>query len=432
MIYEDLLALWLAYLIWELLPTYTSLDLALELKLFLFLGKEIFFFFSLLFWGRRALFWKSEKNIFLERLFILIAFALFVLDLLFFNFKRVFSAYYFAEVFIIFWFLHYYFFIKFVFYRLNFQYFRILLGLYLPFFILILADNFFELLDIHFPGKFVLLLLGILALSPYLVIKIWPVRRIPEGYLRELLSRFFKSLDLKMRDYLILPRIGAKFYTAGVLGFIPPFRYLFFSEGLLEVVSPEEILGILAHEAGHLKKKHGLLLFLLLLTFPLSLLNSLYFFLLIFSFFFENPEEIGEFLKGPYGVYFDLALALYLFFYAVLFFRVIFAYILRSLEREADLYALSVLKDPSSLISSLYKIGTLTGQLYRKSWHHYGLWERIHFLRYASENPQVIKRHSLKLRKFFLLWVLLNLLLVVLFTYLGADVLERVLKIFLG
>lgn len=366
----------------------------------------------------------------MERIFTLLAFLFFSLDIAFFDFKNFLSVYYFADLFIIFWFLHYYFFIKLVFYRLNFKYFRILLGLFLPFFILILADEIFNFFNIHFPGQFIFLLIIILALSPYLVIKIWPVRRIKEGYFRELLSHFFKRVNLKIRDYLILPRLGAKFYTAGILGFIPPFRYLFFSEGLLEIVTPEEVLGILAHEAGHLKKKHGFFLFLLLLTFPLSLLNVLYLILLLFSLFFESPEEIAQFLEGPYGVYFDIGLGLSLLFYSIFFFRVIFAYILRSLEREADLYALLILRDPMPLISSLYKIGEVTGQLYRKSWHHYGLWERIQYLRYAAEHPEVIQKHSLKLRRIFLLWILLNLLVLSIFTYLGADILEKILKIF--
>lgn len=429
MIYEDLLVLWLAYLLWRLSPP-LDWNFPFWLKFILFLTKEIFFNFTLLLLRRKVLQWSFSKSLFFERIFTLLAFLFFSLDLLFFDFKKFFAPYYFSDFLIIFWFLHYYFILKLVFYRLHIEYFRILLGLYLPFFIFIWADEIFDLFKIQFPGQIILLLIVIFALSPYLVIKIWPVKRVPEGYLRDLISDFFKRLNLKIRDYLILPRLGAKFYTAGILGFIPPFRYLFFSEGLLELVSPEEVLGILAHEAGHLKKKHGFWLFLLLLTFPLSFLNFVYLFFLLFSLFFETPEEVVSFLKGPYGIYFELSFGLFLFGFSIFFFRVILAYILRSLEREADLYALNLLGDPLPLISALYKIGEITGQLYRKSWHHYGLYERIQYLKYAYQHSQVIKKHSLKLRRILLFWILLNLILISLFTYLGADILEQVLKIF--
>ena len=429
MIYEDLLSLWIAYLLWEFLPA-LYFKVSPEFKIFLFVGKELFFLLSLLFIFKKPKISNPFKSQVLERIFILLAFLFFSLDITLFNFKAFFSSYYFGDFFIIFWFLHYYFLIKIFFYRLNFEYFRILLGLYFPFFLLILADESFNFFNFHFPGQFLLFLLVILMLSPYFIIKIWPVRRVREGYFRELLDEFFKKVNLKIKDYLVLPKLGAKFYTAGVLGFIPPYRYLFFSEGLLEILSPEEVLGVLAHETGHLKKKHGFFLFLLLLTFPMSLLNFLYFVLLLFSLFFESAEEIAQFLKGPYGVYFDIGLGLTLLFYSLFFFRVIFAYLLRSLEREADLYALALLGDPMPLISSLYKIGEITGQLYRKSWHHYGLWERIQYLRYASEHPEVIHKHSLRLRRIFLLWVLLNLLMLFIFNYLGAGILEKILKIF--
>lgn len=434
MIYEDLLSLWIAFLLWEILPPSFPfiLEIPLHIKFFFFVGKELIFLLCLLFLAKKHLFTRESTFFFFEKLLFLLSFFFYSLDLTIFQFKKTLQVYYFSSFLALFWYLHYYLLLRFFLYRFRLYYFRIFLGLAIPFFTLLFFDEIFTYFEIKIPGRFILLLGLVFMFSPYFVIRIWPVRRIENEELRSFFESFFNLLGLKFRDYFLLPKVGERFYTAGVLGFIPPFRYLFISQGLLEIVGLDGLLGILAHEAGHLKRKHGLLLLLFLFTFPLSLLNFLYLSLLIFSFFFESAEEVAEFLKGPYGIYFDLGLIIFIISYGLLFLRFLFAYFLRSLEREADLFALSFLKTPEPLIKSLYRLGEISGQLYKKSWHHYGLWERIEYLKRAYENPELIRKHSLKIRRFFLLWLLLNLLLLSLFHYLGAEILEKILKIFLS
>ncbi len=430
MIYEDLFSFWIAFLLWEIIPPTLSWAAPFYLKLTLFLFKEFFFFTTLAILGLRVAPAHEKSSLFMERFFLFFSFVLYSLDLTVFGLKALLSPYYFSIFPVLLWFFHYYLLIKMVFYRLRTGYFRILLGLILPFLILIFVDEALDFFKIHLPGQFFLLLFGVISFSPYFVIKLWPVKRLPEGTVRDIIDRFLKQEGLNLRDYYILPRIGPRFYTAGVLGFIPPFRYLFFSSGLLEIMGLKEILGILAHEAGHLKKRHGLYLFVVLLSFPLFLLNSLYLFLLLLSLFFSDSKGLEAFLKGPYAQVLEIGLITFLLGTSLFFFRIVFAYFLRSLEREADLYALLRIKDPEPLTSALYKLGEVTGQLYRKSWHHYGLMERILFLNYAFKRPGLIRAHSIKLRRRLLLWLLGNLLGMGLFAYLGADILEKILKIF--
>jgi STE24 endopeptidase len=429
-IYEDLLSFWIAFLLWELIPPTLTCDVPFYLKLTLFISKEFFFFIVLAILGLRLAPAHEKFSFLFERIFLLFSFILYSLDLTLFGFKALLSPYYFSVFLVLLWFFHYYLVIKIVFYRLRPGYFRILLGLILPFMILIFLDETLAFFKIHFPGQFFLLLFVVIAFSPYFVIKFWPVERLPEGTLRDIIDKFLKQEGLSLRDYYILPRIGPRFYTAGVLGFIPPFRYLFFSSGLLEIMGLKEIFGILAHEAGHLNKRHGLYLFIVLLSFPLFLLNTLYLFLLLMSLLFSDSKGLEAFLKGPYAYFLEIGLITFLIGTSLFFLRVVFAYFLRSLEREADLYALLKIKDPEPLVSALYKLGEVTGQLYRKSWHHYGLMERILFLNYAFERPGLIRAHSVKLRRRLLLWLLGNLLGMGLFAYLGADIFEKILKIF--
>lgn len=432
MIYEDLLAFWLAFLIWEFLTNSLDLSLSSHWKIILFFGKE-FLFFSLLLILRKKLYLKSGAlSITIERLILVLAFLLFTGDLIFFGFKTALSEYYFGSILALLWFAHYYLLVKLLLYPLTFGYVRILAGLLLPFFLLIGLDESFEFLEFQFPGQFMLSLLFVLILSPYIIIKIWPVKRMLRGFLRGLITDFLGSLGIRLRDFLILPSVGPRFYTAGILGFIPPFRYLFFSSGLLEILDEREILGVVAHEAGHLKGKHGFYLLIVLLSFPLLILNAFYVFILIFSLFFDNHHSLENFLKGPKALYLEIALGVGFILLSYFFFRYIFAFFLRSLEREADLLALCFLKDPQPLISALSKIGEITGQLYRKSWHHYGLWERINYLEYASIHPHVISKHFNRTRRLLILWLALNVMPIVILLSLEVGLASWLLKFFLA
>lgn len=422
MIYEDLLVIWLAYLLWEFLPRSLNFEISSLFKLVIFCIKELLFILLPLFFHK----WR------LDRLFILLAFLLFSFDITFFEFKKLLKPYYFSVFLVLLWFLHYYLWIKIVFYKVNLNYFRFFFAILFPFFILLFVDELFQLLDITFPGQFFFLLITVFIFTPLFIVKFWPQERFPSSNLRDIIFDFLQKNGVKIREVYILPPIGPKFYTAGVVGFIYPFRYLFFSKGLLEILTSEEILGVLAHEIGHLKKKHGFYLFLLLLTFPILLLNSfsllLYLLILFFHIFHISIEDFSEFFKSSYGLYFEIFLALWFFFCAFLFLRIIFAYFLRSFEREADLFGLELLKTPVPLITALYKLGELTGQLHHKSWHHYGLWERILYLQRASENPSEIKKHSLRIRKRLIFWVFLNLIILIGLNFFDLEMIKRLLK----
>ena len=44
--------------------------------------------------------------------------------------------------------------------------------------------------------------------------------------------------------------------TAGVMGLIKQFRYILVTRSLLQRLTPYEIEAVIAHEIGHVKKKH--------------------------------------------------------------------------------------------------------------------------------------------------------------------------------
>ncbi len=81
----------------------------------------------------------------------------------------------------------------------------------------------------------------------------------------------------------------------------------------------------------------------------------------------------------------------------VLLFRFVFAWFMRNFERQADLYSMQVIGSAKPLIATFELIGRVTGTRDDKSWHHYGLGERIAFLERADREPQLLHSHNRRL-----------------------------------
>ena len=433
MIYEDLIFLWFAFLLVELTP---PLDLGLNswFLVFLFLSKEVLFFLILILF-RKALPSSSRPPRSVHILIFLMIFSFFTADLSIFGVKKFFEDRYFGLIPSFLLFFHYYLPTRILLHNLNLKYTRLLSALLFPLLLLYLLEETAEYFTFDYPFRTVSFIFLILTLAPAMMVKILPVYELSSGYLRNLIENFARALRIKFRNILVLEPIGARLYTAGVLGFVPPFRYLFFSEPLLKVLDEDEVLGVLAHEIAHLRNHHGVWLFLLLLSFALYLLNLLFLFFLPFALTFEDVDAFSEFFEKNKGL-FEISLSIYLIIFAFIFFRYIFAYFLRSLEREADLFACYYLGSEAPLVKALYKVGEVTGQLFEKSWHHYGLYERISFLRrvFAREGLEkgFFVKKKRRIRYLILLWLLLNLFLGLIFQYLGAPFFERLLKFFLN
>jgi len=81
------------------------------------------------------------------------------------------------------------------------------------------------------------------------------------------------------------------------------------------------------------------------------------------------------------------------------YFRYIFGYFMRNFERQADLYAYSMMNDAQPLISTFEKITVTSGQSPdRPNWHHFSIKERIDYLRASEDDQSWIDRHNTKIR----------------------------------
>ncbi len=231
---------------------------------------------------------------------------------------------------------------------------------------------------------------------PYLIKVWWQCRPIPESPKQEEISRFCRELGAPFQEILLWPVFEGQMLTAGVMGLIKRFRYLLITPSLLQLLTPEELKGVVAHEIGHIRKKH---MFFYLLFFGGYALLALLFYQLVSRYLLTQPEILK--LLARWQTHFEGLLSLLsmvpLAIFLVLYFRFLFGFFMRNFERQADLYAMQLIGSPDPLIGSLEKIGMYSGQdRHLPSWHHYSIAQRVDFLEKSSREPQIIERHQKK------------------------------------
>jgi len=240
-----------------------------------------------------------------------------------------------------------------------------------------------------------LVLVGIFL--PVLVRALWGCRPIPPGPLRERLEALCARLGLNVGELLYWPILEGRVLTAGIVGLLPRFRYLLITPALAEALAAEELDGVVAHEAGHVRHHH--------------LWFYLFFFLgyvCVVAIFFRFAEAglawwgiaDPEALRRP-RVSLMTSAALTVGLLAVLFgyFRVLFGAVSRAFERQADAHALEAMGRPGPIIRALERISFFSGDIRDlPSWHHGSIGERVAFLERAAARPQLLAAHHSKVR----------------------------------
>jgi Zn-dependent protease with chaperone function len=246
-----------------------------------------------------------------------------------------------------------------------------------------------------------LALISFVLFGPWLIIRMWGCKPLPQDHVRAELERFCSDHDFRTGGLLLWSILGTEVMTAGVVGILPSLRYILITSGLLGILDVGELKAVVAHEMGHVRKKHMLLfvfllIMLIVLTFYLSdpLVDTLSWLVLSNRTVLNWAAAHGDFAASLYYPFSVLPMILIM----VLYFRFIFGYFLRNSERQADLYALELVGDPYPLTSSLEKIAFRSGRIEDlPSWHHYGIRQRVDFLVEAFKNRSLIRKHNRKL-----------------------------------
>jgi len=271
---------------------------------------------------------------------------------------------------------------------------------------------------------FMIFLFFVLLFFPPLVRRLWGCKKLPEGPLKSHLDQFCTKLDFKT-DYYLWPLFEGRALTAGVIGVVPGLRYILITPALIEALSRDELDAVMAHEIGHVKKRHLLLYVFLIAGF--SLLAGMVaepFVYRILSFDFLNRIIIEQELAPGNVVTIFGAVSLLIFM--VVYFRYLFGYFIRNFERQADLYTLSAMGNSRAMVSAFEKIAVLSGNIRDEpNWHHFSIAERIDCLEQAEREPQRIERHNKKVRYSLIAYLVMILVTVSLVQQIPTEKLAR-------
>ncbi|MBL7179330.1 MAG: M48 family metalloprotease [Pseudomonadota bacterium] len=246
---------------------------------------------------------------------------------------------------------------------------------------------------------FMFFLMAIAMIGPLMIQKFWRCKPLETGYVRERIENVCRRADLEYANILYWPIFGGRMITAGVMGLVKKFRYILVTGAFIRFLEPEEIDAVIAHEIGHIKKKH--LWFYLVFFVGYMLISYATFDLLVYAVLYAEP--LYRFISRPglnqttvTSTIFSLAIIVIFLIY----FRFIFGYFMRNFERQADTYVYALFDSAGPLISTLEKIVLTSGQpADRPNWHHYSIKKRIDYLKQCEADKTWISRHDWKIKK---------------------------------
>jgi len=239
-------------------------------------------------------------------------------------------------------------------------------------------------------------LFGFILFGPWLMVRLWRCEPLQPTLVRTELEAYCAEHNFRVGGFLSWPLFGGEMLTAGIVGILPGLRYILITSGLINLLDIQELKAVVAHEMGHVRRKHLLMfagLFILFILIVYSLGDAPALLILSNRSVLELVMMPGE---GAYIV--SIIRVIPTIVLMVLFLRFIFGFFLRNSERQADLFALQLLGTPLPLVSSFEKIARCSGKIADlPNWHHYGIRQRIDFLFAAFENRDLIRRHNRKL-----------------------------------
>jgi Zn-dependent protease with chaperone function len=246
---------------------------------------------------------------------------------------------------------------------------------------------------------FLIFLFAVAVIGPTMIQKFWRCKPLESGEHRTRIESLCQKAGLAYTDILYWPIFGGKMITAGVMGLIKRFRYILVTPSLLRLLEPEEIDAVIAHEIGHVKRKH--LVFYLLFFVGYMLLSYVTFDMILFGIIYAEPvywfiNKTGIDQTTIFSALFSLVIIIVFLIY----FRFIFGFYMRNFERQADIYVYSLFNSAQPLISTLEKIVSTSGQSAdRPNWHHFSIRQRIDYLQKCESDSRWIGQHNRKVNK---------------------------------
>ena len=174
------------------------------------------------------------------------------------------------------------------------------------------------------------LILGLFLLMPLLVKPILGLISMPAGPVRERLDAASRRLHFRCTDYLLWPTHGAV-ANAMIVGILPKIRYVVFTDRLLEELPLDEVEAVFGHEVGHAKHGH-IPYYAGFLVLSITVLSALM--LLLAGRLESEGVELPTWAEGWIALPPFLLAAVYVF--------LVFGFLSRRCERQADVLWLQV------------------------------------------------------------------------------------------
>ena len=280
----------------------------------------------------------------------------------------------------------------------------------LPWLLLSGVADIINVLPFHLPKRllsttegqvlyFLIFLVAIAVVGPLIIQKFWRCEPLETGFYRQRIEGLCQRAGMEYANILYWPIFGGKMITAGVMGLIKKFRYILVTNALLRFLDPDEIDAVIAHEIGHIKKKH--LMFYLIFFMGYMLVSFASFDLLLYAILFAEP--IYNFIQNTNLNQTTVVSSIFSFTIIIIFviyFRFIFGYFMRNFERQADTYVFTLFDSAGPLISTLEKIALTSGQpMDKPNWHHFSIKKRIDYLKKCEVDRKWIYHHDQKIKK---------------------------------
>jgi STE24 endopeptidase len=171
-------------------------------------------------------------------------------------------------------------------------------------------------------------LLGVAAvvvavIAPTILRRVWVTEALPQGPLRDRLLYLCGKLRMRCKEILVW-HSGGMIVNAAVMGVIAPFRYFLITDAMLEQMEDRRIEAVFGHEAGHVKRHH--ILFFLLFAFITGCLVT----------------SLGYYSRGMDRITYQMVIVVAAVMLALKW-GVLFGWISRCFERQADIYGVRTL-----------------------------------------------------------------------------------------
>ncbi len=214
--------------------------------------------------------------------------------------------------------------------------------------------------------------------APFGMRYVLPTEPLSEGPVKRRLQSFSERIRLRLRGILLWKTAPAFLSNACVVGVVGRLRYVFLSDGLLRNLTLDEVEAVYAHEAAHVKRHHIAFYLLFALTFLLAVIAS------------EDLYSAATSHPGFEGSQWSFGTVILI--EAVLYWGLLFGFLSRRLERQADIWASRGVGSVEPMISALEKVALADGLRSLSSWRHFSIGRRIEHLREFAKDPAITRK----------------------------------------